>query len=200
MRLYAVIAAVVATVVFAVPAQADEGRKVTCITVGDDSELELLGEEGDGCCIIKMNEDGEHKVIKLKGSGLLGLDDDLDAETRGKLIDENIRLVRATGQLKTDLAVKRLELEKLELAENPNPDLVAAKKKEINGLEAQLKDKRLDYEAAARKLLPDDMEELYLLGLGLGADDMLFDLSLGLPAGEGRRMIKCIKMKDDEED
>ena len=200
MRLYQVLMVALAAMVIAVPARAGECCEVKCTPLGDCADCGLLAGEGDECCIIRMTEDGEQKVIKLKGPGLLGLDDKLDAPTRLALLDENIRHIRATGQLRTDLAVKRLELEKLELAGTPDPGLVAARKKEVGALESQLKARKLDYEAAARKLLPDDVEDLYLLGLGLAGDDVLMDLTLGLPAGIGRRIIRCIKTGDDEEE
>jgi hypothetical protein len=193
-----VLAAVLA-VVLAAPAQAAETektvRKTVVVTTGDDENCVALGERGD-CKVITIGKDGEKKVVRLKGGQLLDLDAKLDTAARLKLLDAKITQLKTTGQLKTDLAIKRIEAEKLELAGKPDAEVVA-KKKEINALKAKLADARLDYEQAVKKLVPEDMADLYTLGVD---DSDLLEFSLGLPAGLGKRIIKRIELRDDDED
>jgi hypothetical protein len=201
-RYYA--AALAAVLALAAPAQAvescDEACQVKCRTVvvnaGDDEKLVAL-DECEGGKVITISEDGKKKVIKLKGGKLLDVDEKLDTDIRLKLLDARIAHLKATGQLKTDLAVKRVEAEKLELAKKPDAE-ITAKKKEINALKARLADAKLDYEQTVKKLVPEDMYELYMLGIGDETD--LLELSLGLPAGLGKRIIKRIELRDDGED
>lgn len=160
MRCYVAVLAVVLAVVLATPAQAvepcDEACEVKCKTVvvkaGDDESLVALS-EGEGGKVITISKDGEKKVIKLKGGQLLDVDAKLDTASRLKLMDAKIAHLKATGQLKTDLAVKRVEVEKLELAKKPDAE-ITAKKKEINALKARLADAKLDYEQKVKKLVP----------------------------------------------
>jgi hypothetical protein len=204
-RYCAVALAVVLGVALAVPAQAaepggDAGKtqhKTIVVKAGDDENLVTLS-EGEGGKVIAISEDGKKRILKLKDGKLLDLDDKLDTDTHVKLLDAKIAYIKATGQLKTDLAVKRAEAEKLELAKKPDDD-VLAKKKEINALKTRLADARLDYEQAVKKLVPEDMAELYMLGTG---DSDLLELNLGLPAGLGKRIIKRIELQadDDEEE
>jgi hypothetical protein len=194
------VAMLAAVLAFATPVQAAEAGKVKCRTVvvnaGDDEKLVAL-DECEGAKVITISKGGEKKVIKLKDGKLLDVDDKLDTDTHLSLLDAKIAYIKATGQLKTDLAVKRVEVEKLELAKKPDSDIVA-KKKEINALKAKLADARLDYEQTVKKLVPEDAYELYMLGLGDEADPL--ELSLGLPAGLGKRIIKRIELRDDGED
>jgi len=198
------VAMLAAVLAIATPVQAaepcDEACKVKCRTVvvnaGDDENLVAL-DECEGAKVITISKGGEKKVIKLKDGKLLDLDDKLDTDTHLSLLDAKIAYIKATGHIKTDLAVRRAEAEKLELAKKPDSDIVA-KKKEINALEARLADARLDYEQVVKKLVPEDAYELYMLGLGDEAD--LLELSLGLPAGQGKRMIKRIELRDDGKD
>jgi hypothetical protein len=201
-RYYA--AALAAVLALAAPIQAaevcDEACKVKCKTVvikaGDDENLVTLSEGDDGK-LVTICEDGKKKVIKLKGGKLLDVDDKLDTDAHLSLLDAKIAYIKATGSLKTDLAVKRAEAEKLELASKPEAEVVA-KKKEINALKARLADARLDYEQAVKKLVPEDLADLYMLGLGDDTD--MLSLSLGLPAGVGKKIIKRIELRDDGED
>ena len=206
MRYYAVALVVVLGVVLVMPAQAAETCgdvcKTKCKTVvinaGDDENLVTLSEGDDGK-LVTISEDGKKRVLKLKDGKLLDLDDKLDSDARLKLLDAKIAYIKATGQVKTDLAVKRAEAEKLELAKKPDSDVVA-KKKEINALKAKLADAGLDYEQAVKKLVPEEMVDLYMLGLGDETD--VLGLSLGLPAGVGKKIIKRIRVlaDDDEEE
>lgn len=201
MKYYAAVLAVVLAVVLATPAQAaepcDEACEVKCKTVvlkaGDDDNLVALS-EGEGGKVIVVKKDGEKKVIKLKDGQLLDVDDKLDAETRIKLLDAKISYIKATGQLKTDLAVKRVEAEKLDLAKKPDAEIMV-KKKEINALKARLADAKLDYELKVKKLVPDDMVDLYMLGLG--DESGLLEMSLGLGTDLTKHIIKRIELIDD---
>ncbi len=201
-RYYAAALAVVLAVALVVPARAAEPRDEACqvkcktmvIKAGDDENLVTLT-EGDGGQVVVVKKDGEKKVIKLKDGKLLDLDEKLDTETQLKLLDAKIAYLRATGQIKADLAVRRAEAEKLELAKKPDSDIVA-KKKEINALKAKLADARLDYEQSVKKLVPEDLADLYTLNLGDDAD--VLGLSLGLPAGLGKRIVKRIEVQADD--
>ena len=204
MRYYAAALAAVLAVALAVPAQAaeccDEACNVKCKTLvlkaGDDGKLVTL-DECDGAKVITIKKDGEKKVIKLKDGQLFDVDDKLDTKTRLKLLDTRIAHLNATGRLKTDLAVKRLEAEKLELAKKPDAEILA-KKKEINALKAQLEDAKLEYEQKVNKLVPEGDYEWYILGSGCDTD--LLEMTLGLPPGLGKRIIKRIELRDDGED
>ena len=202
MTYHASILAVVLAVVLAAPAQAAETektvRKTVVVTTGDDENCVALGERGD-CKVITIGKDGEKKVVRLKGGQLLDLDAKLDTAARLKLLDAKITQLKTTGQLKTDLAIKRIEAEKLELAGKPDAEVVA-KKKEINALKAKLADAKLDYEQTVKKLVPEDVYDLYMLGLG--DEDGLLELNLGLPLGGEKRIIKHFELQadDDEEE
>ncbi len=204
MRYFAPALAVVFGVAFAVPGQAaetdrDAGKmqyKTIIVNTGDDENLVTLTKGDDGK-LITISEDGKKRVLKLKDGKFLDLDDKLDTDDHLKLLDAKIAYLKATGSLKTDLAVRRVEVEKLELAKKPDSDVVA-KKKEVNALKARLADARLDYEQAVKKLVPEEMADLYMLGLGDDTD--MLALSLGLPGGFGRRIIKRIELRDDSED
>jgi hypothetical protein len=199
----AAVLAVVLAIVLATPAQAaepcDEACDVKCKTVvvkaGDDENLVALT-EGAGGKVIVIKKDGEKKVIKLKDGQLLDVDDKLDADTRLKLLDVKIAHLKATGQLKTDLAVKRVEAEKLELVKKPDAE-ITAKKKEINALKARMADAKLDYEQKVKKLVPEDMVDLYMLSLG--DESGLLELNLGLGSDLSKSIIKRIELIDDEE-
>jgi hypothetical protein len=200
-KYYAAVLAVVLAVVLATPAQAaepcDEVGEVKCKTMviktGDDENLVALT-EGAGGKVIVIKKDGEKKVIKLKDGQLLDVDDKLDADTRLKLLDAKIAHLKATGQLKTDLAVKRVEAEKLELTKKPDAQ-ITAKKKEINALKVRMADAKLDYEQKVKKLVPEDMVDLYMLGLG--DESGLLELNLGLGSGLSKSIIKRIELIDD---
>ncbi len=204
MRYYAAVLAAVLAGMLATPAQAaepcDEACKVKCkkvmVNAGDDENLVSLS-EGEGGKFIVIKKDGEKKVIKLKDGQMLDVDDKLDAETRIKLLDAKISYIKATGQLKTDLAIKRVETEKLDLAKKPDAE-ITAKKKEINALKARLADAKLDYEQKVKKLVPEDMVDLYMLGLG--DESGLLELNLGLGSDLSKRIIKRIELIDDGED
>jgi len=197
---HAAILAVVLAVVLAAPAQAAETektvRKTVVVTTGDEENCVALGERGD-CKVITIGRDGEKKVVRLKGGQLLDGYAELDTAARFRLLDAKITHLKATGQLKTDLAIKRIEAEKLELAGKPDAEVVA-KKKEINALKAKLADAKLDYEQTVKKLVPEDVYDLYMLGLG--DEDGLLELNLGLPLGGEKRIIKRIELRDDGED
>ena len=201
MKYYAAVLAVVLAVVLATPAQAaepcDEVGEVKCKTMviktGDDENLVALT-EGAGGKVIVIKKDGEKKVIKLKDGQLLDVDDKLDADTRLKLLDAKIAHLKATGQLKTDLAVKRVEAEKLELTKKPDAQ-ITAKKKEINALKVRMADAKLDYEQKVKKLVPEDMVDLYMLGLG--DESGLLELNLGLGSDLSKSIIKRIELIDD---
>ena len=200
MTYHAAILAVVLAVVLAAPAQAAETektvRKTVVVTTGDDENCVALGERGD-CKVITIGRDGEKKVVRLKGGQLLDGYAELDTAARFKLLDAKITHLKATGQLKTDLAIKRVEVEKLELSGKPDAEVVAMKK-EINALKAKLADAKLDYEQTVKKLVPEDVYDLYMLGLG--DEDGLLELNLGLPLGGEKRIIKRIELRDDGED
>jgi hypothetical protein len=191
---------VVLAVVLAAPAQAAETektvRKTVVVTTGDEENCVALGERGD-CKVITIGRDGEKKVVRLKGGQLLDGYAELDTAARFRLLDAKITHLKATGQLKTDLAIKRIEAEKLELAGKPDAEVVA-RKKEINALKAKLADAKLDYEQTVKKLVPEDVYDLYMLGLG--DEDGLLELNLGLPLGGEKRIIKRIELRDDGED
>jgi len=202
-RYHAAALAAILAVALAVPAQAaeccDQACNVTCKTLvlkaEDDGKLVTL-DECDGAKVITIKKDGEKKVIKLKDGQVFDVDDKLDAGTRLKLLDAKIALLRATGQLKTDLAIKRAEVEILELAKKPDAEILA-KKKEINALKAQLEDAKLEHEQTVKKLVPEGDYEWYILGSGCDTD--LLEMTLGLPLGLGKR-IKRIELRDDGED
>ena len=194
MKTYLVTAAAVLAFALADPARAAETGEQTA-KAQTKVKVQCLGED-EGCKVIKINKGGEKKVIKLSGDGLLKLDNDLDTATRLKLLDAKISHLKATGPVKTDLAIKRLEAEKLDLSGRPDAE-VLARKKEVNALKAKLEDMKLDYEQQVKKLAPEGMAELYLLDL----DDAgaLLDMSLGLPGMGGKSIIKCIDIDEDED-
>jgi hypothetical protein len=196
----AVLAAVLAGVL-ATPAQAAETskkveRKTVVVTAGGDEDLTTQG-AGECCKIVTIGEDGKKKVIRLKGGQLLDDYATLDTAARLKLMDAKITHLKATGQLKIDLAVKRLEAEELELAGKADADVVA-KKKEINALKAKLADAELDYEQTVKKLVPEGTYDLDMLGIG--DETGLSDLDLSLPGDGQKRVIKRIVVRGDDDE
>lgn len=187
-----------------------EGEPMIVKVQEGDGEAEVIqlmaGEGEDEPMIIKVKEgDAEPKVIKLKGKGLSLLGEGIDAETRAKVIDERIKHIRATSQLKADLAVRKLELRKLKLADKPDDDKVTAKRKEISRLEHELQEKQLDHELAVKKVLPEDAKDLMMLdmlglpGMYLGLPGCLeLDLE-GLEEGPGIRKMVLIGGDEDTE-
>ena len=205
MRYYAVALAVILGVVLATPTQAAEAggkkcetkcKKIVVKTGGDEDKLVALA-EAEGCKVITISKDGEEKVIKLKGGKLLDFDDKLDTDTRLKLLDAKIAHLKATGQLRTDLAVKRAEAEKLKLAKKSDAD-VAAKKKEVEALKVRLEDAKQAYKQKVEKLVPEDMAELYMLGCCDESD--LLQLGVDLGTGMSKQIMKCIQLEVDEEE
>jgi len=202
-KIYVTAMATVLAALLATPAQAAKTdgdgakveRKTVVVTAGSDEGV--LAQEGEDCKVITMTEDGTKKVIRLGGGRQLDADQKLDTAARLKLMDAEIAHLKATGQLRTDLAVKRVEVEKLELAGKPDAEVVA-RKKEINALKAQLADAEPDYEQTVKKLVPDDMYELYMLGIGDEAD--LLELNLSHPVGGEKRIIKRIEVRDHDDE
>jgi len=190
----------------------DEGCGKQCIIKvqkadDEDKIIQMMAAEcEDEPCIIKVKKgEGGPKVIKLKGNGLSLLGEGIDAETKAKVIDERIKHVRATSRLKVDLAVKKLELSKLMLADKPDDAKVTAKRKEINALKTKLEDLKLDHELAVKKILPEDARDLMMLdmlglpGMCLGLPGCLtLDLE-GLEEGPGIRKMVLIGGDEDTE-
>jgi hypothetical protein len=182
----------------AVAADAQSGGtrcQVLVKSPADDGEASLLCGPDDDCQIVKVNKDGVKKIIKLAGGELADLGDKLDKATQLKLLDARIGNLKAVAQLKTDLAIRRLEAKKLELSGRPDAE-VLAKKKEMNALKARIADAELDYEQKVKQLAPDGMAELYLLDLD--DETTLLDMTLGLPPGSHRKIIKRLRIDADE--
>ena len=205
MKTWFAVLTVILAVAFLAPVRADETCGKTCkikckasVTseTGDDELLTLCSGD-EGCKLIKISKDGKQQVIKLKDGKLLDFDDELDTEAHLKLLDAKIAYLKGSGQLRNDLAIKRVELRKIELAEKPDAEMTA-KKKELNALEAKLKDKKLDYELAVKKLVPEGMHEFYMLDAG--DDTSLLDLFIGLQSDPDKRVVKRIIINEDDEE
>jgi hypothetical protein len=112
----------------------------------------------------------------------------LSPATRIAIIKQQIDFVRSTSQLRTDLAVRQLELEQLLLAEKPDSIAIDAKYAEIGKIQGDLQQAAVLSNTAIAQLVPNNERARFSLGVmdyamryGYGPD---FGLGLGI-AGYG---------------
>jgi Spy/CpxP family protein refolding chaperone len=113
---------------------------------------------------------------------------DLSAATRSMIIDEQIAYVRNTSQLRTDLAVRRLELEKLLMADKRDTSAINAKYEEIGNLQYRLQQATLASNSAMDKLVPNAERGHYglnMVGYGMNYGMMGYGRGYGVMGGYG---------------
>lgn len=89
------------------------------------------------------------------GRGGYGYGADLSEEQVAKLEEERSAFFEATEPIRRDLYDKRLELNRVLDAENPDRSAAETLQKEISGLRAQLDQKRLDHRLAMQEISPE---------------------------------------------
>jgi Spy/CpxP family protein refolding chaperone len=112
---------------------------------------------------------------------------DLPPDVERKMVEQQMKFVKETAPIKSDLAVRRLEMRLLWLDDNPNADKLIAKLGEINQLMLQLQSKAITRRLATYSLLPPAMKKDFLKG-GCGGMGMMGMGSEMCPGGEGMRM------------
>ncbi len=116
----------------------------------------------------------------------------LTTEQSAKLTDLQKNSVENTSKLRSELTVKRIELDQLLAQSQPDPKVVMAKQKEHTDLQSQLQQKCLNNQLEMRKILTE--EQLSQLPYGYGPDDNFlpgqmrgYGSSQGQGFGPGRR-------------
>ena len=89
-----------------------------------------------------------------------------------KMADIQKNFIKENSKLKSDLAVKRIELNQLLAQPQTKTDEVMAKQKELSNLQSQLQQQCLRNQLEMRKILTD--EQLSQLPYGLGSDANYF--------------------------
>jgi Spy/CpxP family protein refolding chaperone len=113
---------------------------------------------------------------------------DLSAGTKSKVIDERIAFIQNTAQLRTDIAVRRLELEKLLIADRRDTNAVNAKYEEMGNLQYRLQQAALASNSAINKLVPDAERGGYgwnMMGYGMGYGMMGYGAGYGMMGAYG---------------
>jgi Spy/CpxP family protein refolding chaperone len=113
---------------------------------------------------------------------------DLSVATRSKMIDEQIAYIRNTAQMRTDLAIRRLELEKLLMADQRDTNAVNAKYEEIGNLQYRLQQAAMASNSAVDKLVPSSERGRYgwnMMGYGMGYGMMGYGAGYGMMGGYG---------------
>ncbi len=85
----------------------------------------------------------------------------LSNATRIKMLDQQIAFVRNTAELRTDLAVRRLELQELLLAPKPDSIAIDSKYAEIGRIQSELNQAAVLSTTAMAKLIPDNERGRY---------------------------------------
>ena len=80
----------------------------------------------------------------------------LTEEQSAKLTDRQKSFIANTSNLRSDLAVKRMELNQLLRQSQPKTEEVMAKQKELSDLQSQLQQKCLSKQLDMRKILTDE--------------------------------------------
>jgi len=89
----------------------------------------------------------------------------LSVATRVKILDQQIDFIRNTAQLRTDLAVRQLELQELLLTPKSDSLAIDAKYAEIGRIQNDLQQAALLSNTAIAKLVPDNERGRYSLGM-----------------------------------
>lgn len=111
----------------------------------------------------------------------------LTEEQSAKLTDCQKRFVMDTSQIRSDLAVKRIELNQLLSESQPKTEQVLAKQKELSNLQSQLQEKCLSKQLDMRKILTEEQRsQLPTFGYGPGTENPAgWMRGYGPPRGQG---------------
>lgn len=105
------------------------------------------------------NVDGMSYVGKCYGTNT-----DLTAEQYKNLKDLHDRYFEETIPLRSELFAKRSELRVLWNKENPDGEKIKAKHREMDRIQNQLRDKKIDYKLEANKIVPLDQRKEFCGG------------------------------------
>jgi len=90
---------------------------------------------------------------------------ELTMEQQRKMLDIELRYIRSNVELEADLAVKRLQLRKLWLADKLDSKAILAKAKEIEEVRAKLAENRLKQRLEMLELLPPEQRSHWGMGM-----------------------------------
>jgi Spy/CpxP family protein refolding chaperone len=94
---------------------------------------------------------------------------DLTTEQSAKLTDLQKRFIEGTSKLRSEVAVKRIELDQLLAQPQPNTEEVMATQKEFLNLQSQLQQKCLSNQLEIRKIVPEEQFSQFSNRLGPGS-------------------------------
>jgi len=94
----------------------------------------------------------------------------LTAEQSAKLTELQKNFIEETSKLRSELAVKRIELHQLFAQPQPNLEELMAKQKGLSHLQSQLQQKCLRKQSEMRKILPEEQLSQIPYGYGFTAD------------------------------
>jgi hypothetical protein len=109
----------------------------------------------------------------------------LSNATRIKMLEQQIAFIRNTAQLRTDLSVRRLELQELLLAAKPDSIAIDSKYAEIGKIQNELDQASLLSTTEMAKLVPDNERGRYslrMLNYGVMSG---YDVGNGMVSGYG---------------
>ena len=93
----------------------------------------------------------------------------LTTEQSAKLTDLQKRFIEGTSKLRSEVAVKRIELDQLLAQPQPNTEEVMATQKEFLNLQSQLQQKCLSNQLEIRKIVPEEQFSQFSNRLGPGS-------------------------------
>jgi hypothetical protein len=142
---------------------------------------------------LSWSQTGFGRVPGRMGGGMVGMKGGAPAvrrsgisnATRVKILEQQIAFVRNTAQLRTDFAVRRLELQELLLAPEPDSIAIDSKYAEIGRIQRELEKVALLSTTAMAKLVPDSERGRYSLSMmNYGIMDG-YDVGNGMVSGYG---------------
>jgi hypothetical protein len=124
-------------------------------------------------------------MMRLMAGAPMARTSGLSNATRIKMLDQQIAFVRNTADLRTDLAVRQLELQKLLLAAESDSIAIDSKYAEIGRIQNELEQAALLSTTAMGKLVPDNERGRHSLNmLNYGVMDG-YDVGSGMVSGYG---------------
>jgi len=94
----------------------------------------------------------------------------LTSEQSAKLTELQKNVIEEISKLRSELAVKRIELNQLLAQLHPNPEEVIAKQKELSHLQSQLQQKCVSDQLEMRKILTEEQLSQIPYGYGFNAN------------------------------
>lgn len=125
--------------------------------------------------IVNIETHGGMGDFGMGMGGMRGMMPDLPPDVERKIVQQRIKFARDNAKLMGDIAAARMEMRLVWLDEKPSADKVIAKMRELNRLQLQLRENRINQQFAIQNLLPENMKKDFLRGgcgkMGMGNDD-----------------------------